>query len=231
MFFAARGITVSALTTVILLLGFPDSLPYKAATNRNHDVMVVAQAQAQTPSNSCARERTACLSGSVRKGLYGSEFVPPEDAARCNAAYQACLSGQLKNVQPAPQPPAAHTTGNVLAGVRKFELGDIWEINGGIATNRKGTRGPGADSVVETSRGTVSVNRIEGTMTRLYTVSGARCGSIVREVIPFSFVFSAETVAGELRAGSVEIQSDTNKRGWAKTTEPRSFKGPWRKIE
>jgi hypothetical protein len=137
----------------------------------------------------------------------------------------------LKNVQPAPQPPAAHTTGNVLAGVRKFELGDIWEINGGIATNRKETRGPGADSVVETSRGTVSVNRIEGTMTRLYTVSGARCGSIVREVIPFSFVFSAETVAGELRAGSVEIQSDTNKRGWAKTTKPRSFKGPWRKIE
>jgi hypothetical protein len=212
MFLAARRFPFIALTAVLLLSSS------------------VGGAKAQTPSNSCARERTECLRARVQKGILGSEYVPPDDAARCNAAYQACLSGQ-QNAQPAPQPPAAHTTGNVLAGVRKFELGDIWEINGGIATNRKETLGPGADSVVETSRGTVSINRIEGTMTRLYTVSGVRCGSVVREVIPFSFVFSAETVAGELRAGSVEIQSDTCKRGWAKTTEPRSFKGPWRKIE
>jgi hypothetical protein len=73
--------------------------------------------------------------------------------------------------QPAPQAPAtpssqdqaALTTGNVLAGVRKFSIGKMeWEISGGVATYRQVY--PGAATSVVAARGTVSPNRIEGTM-------------------------------------------------------------------
>lgn len=72
--FAARRLVLPALMTAILL----------------HDF--TGHAKAQAPSNSCAREQAACLRASVRQGLYGAEFVPPEDVARCTVAYQACLN-------------------------------------------------------------------------------------------------------------------------------------------
>lgn len=45
------------------------------------------------PSNTCARERTACLGANVQKGSFGAQYVPPAATERCNAAYQSCLRG------------------------------------------------------------------------------------------------------------------------------------------
>src|SRR5664279_3078120 len=92
MFVVARGFYFIALTGVLLLLGSVDKAQ--------------AQAQAQTPSNTCAHERTECLRARVQKGILGSEYVPPDDTTRCQAAYQACLSGQ-QNFQPAPRSPTS----------------------------------------------------------------------------------------------------------------------------
>jgi hypothetical protein len=133
---------------------------------------------------------------------------------------------------PGPQDQASQTTGNVLAGVRRFKIADdwIWEISGGIASSRIERR-PGIDKQVETSRGAVSVNRIEGTMTRDWDLSGGRCKSVVHEASPFVLVFTAGTVSAEFKAGPVEVVSDTCGRGWAKATEPYRFTAPWQKLE
>jgi hypothetical protein len=45
------------------------------------------------PSNTCARERTACLGANVQTGSFGAQYVPPAATERCNAAYQSCLRG------------------------------------------------------------------------------------------------------------------------------------------
>ena len=91
-----------------------DGMPYKVAPNRNHGIIVVAQAE--TPSNTCARERTECLRARVQKGILGSEYVPPDDTARCQAAYQACLAGQQQSVQPAPRPPTTPNAPGAVGG-------------------------------------------------------------------------------------------------------------------
>ena len=91
MFFAAGRISPIALTAAVLMLGsfgHANALEQQER-NRNHSLLVVAQAQ--TPSNTCARERTACLSAHVREGSFGSRYVPPGEGAECEAAYQACL--------------------------------------------------------------------------------------------------------------------------------------------
>jgi hypothetical protein len=133
---------------------------------------------------------------------------------------------------PTPEQQAALTTGNVLAGVRKFKIGDeVWEIRDGFAAYRV-ERNQGDVRQVETAHGSVSINLIKGTITRHYEVSGIRgCQSIFRETIPFVFAFSAENVSGELKAGPVEVLSDSCGRGWAKATEPRKFTYPWQRIE
>ena len=106
---------------------------------------------------------------------------------------------------PEPKPPqdqAALTTGNVLAGVRKFRIGKMeWEINGGVATHRQVYPGP-ATSVV-TARGTVFPNRIEGTM--VWTFPGdTNCD--VRESEHFVYVFDAENVSARNQPGPVELR-------------------------
>ena len=55
-------------------------------------IFVVPDASA-APSNTCARERTACLGANVQRGNFGSQYVPPAATERCNAAYQSCLRG------------------------------------------------------------------------------------------------------------------------------------------
>ena len=92
MFFAAGRIRPIVLTAAVLVFG---SFGHAHALeqqerNWNHGVIVVAQAE--TLSNTCARERTQCLRARVQKGILGSEYVPPDDTARCQAAYRACLS-------------------------------------------------------------------------------------------------------------------------------------------
>ena len=92
-----RGLRLQTLTALTMLLAassvthaqLTDRLA-PAAQNRNHNAFVVAQAQ--TPSNTCARERTACLRAHVREGPFGSRYVPPDEGAECEAAYQACLN-------------------------------------------------------------------------------------------------------------------------------------------
>ena len=219
MFIAVRGFPGIALMITVLSSGAADLT------------------QAQTPSNSCARERTACLSGSVRTGMFGSKYVPPDDVARCSAAYQACLSGQQtappppKPAAPSTQkkatlPPKAGTGGNVLAGVRKFSIGTMeWEINGAVATYRQVY--PGAATSVVTARGTVAGNRIEGTME--WTFPGdPNCD--VRHSEHFVYVFDAENVTGKNDPGPVVLRGPC--RGtWDKMTRGSRFTAPWRKME
>jgi hypothetical protein len=129
------------------------------------------------------------------------------------------------------QQPGGLTTGDVLAGVRKFKIGEeIWEISGGIASQRI-VRASAGSTQVQTSRGTVSVNRIEGTQTRDWGVPGHRCKTVVRETVPFVLVFTAESVHGDFKAGPVQVVSDSCRRGWAKATEPYQFTAPWQKLE
>jgi hypothetical protein len=216
MFVEARGFVFIALTAVLLLSGTFDTV------------------QAETPSNTCARERTECLRARVQKGMLGSEYVPPDDTARCQAAYRACLSGQ-QNVLPTP--PSTPTKGNVLAGVHKFRLGpqkseQAWEINDGVASSRAEISGTD-DHVVYTARGQVSANRIEGTMTWLHNVNGVNCRTVIRDTSPFVLVFNADTVTGNMRAGSREVLSQSCKSNLAKTstTEGGNWTFPWQKIE
>jgi hypothetical protein len=92
MVFLAGRIRPIALIAAALLLGaFGYAQGHEQqARDQNHDLLVVAQAQ--TPSNTCARERTACLQAHVREGSFGSRYVPPDEGAECEAAYQACLN-------------------------------------------------------------------------------------------------------------------------------------------
>lgn len=92
MFFVAGRIRPIALIAAVLVFGsfgHAHGLDQQER-NRNHGPLVVAQAQ--TPSNTCARERTACLQAHVREGSFGSRYVPPDEGAECEAAYQACLN-------------------------------------------------------------------------------------------------------------------------------------------
>lgn len=131
---------------------------------------------------------------------------------------------------PAPEKQAALTTGNVLAGVRKFSIGPlVWHVEAGIATHR--VERPGVAHQVETSRGVVSVNKVEGMMTRDWRVPGVRgCMSVIRETQEFTFVFSAETMTGEFKTGNAQILSDTCNRGW-RNPEAFRFSSPWSKVE
>ena len=125
---------------------------------------------------------------------------------------------------PAPDQQAVLTTGNVLAGVRKFTIGKLeWEINGGVATHRHVYPG-GATSVV-TARGTVSPNRIEGTM--VWNFPGDPCH--IRQAEHFVYVFDAENVVGRNDPGPVEVRAGC--KGWDKMTRGMNFTAPWRKIE
>lgn len=125
---------------------------------------------------------------------------------------------------PSPQDQAALTTGNVLAGVRKFSIGNLeWEINGSVATHRHVYPG-GATSVV-TARGTVSPNRIEGTME--WRFPGDPCH--IRSSERFIYVFDAENVSGKNDPGPVEVRAGC--KGWDKMTRGMNFTVPWRKTE
>lgn len=53
----------------------------------------VAEAQ-QRPSATCYSERTRCLQGNAQRGPQGQQYVPPDAAARCHAAYRQCMSGR-----------------------------------------------------------------------------------------------------------------------------------------
>jgi hypothetical protein len=131
---------------------------------------------------------------------------------------------------PSPQDQAALTTGNVLAGVRKFSIGDqVWEISGGVAKNGGIYPGPPTHTVY-TARGTVSVNRIDGTMTFLHRGEG-KCGTVTRETSFFVFTFGPDTVTGELRPGPVEVLSNPCGSGFAKTTQGQNFSAPWKVVE
>ncbi len=127
---------------------------------------------------------------------------------------------------PSPQDQAALTTGNVLAGVRKFSIGKMeWEINGGVATYRQVY--PGVTTSVVTARGAVSPNRIEGTM--VWTFPGdPNCD--VRESEHFVYLFDAENVSGKNQPGPVELRGPC-KGTWDKMTRGSSFTAPWRKAE
>ncbi len=127
---------------------------------------------------------------------------------------------------PSPQDQAALTTGNVLAGVRKFSIGKMeWEINGGVATYRQVY--PGFTTSVVTAHGAVSPNRIEGTM--VWTFPGdPNCD--VRESEHFVYVFDAENVSGQNQPGPVELRGPC-KGTWDKMTRGSSFTAPWRKTE
>ncbi|MDP2412091.1 MAG: hypothetical protein Q8M26_17645, partial [Pseudolabrys sp.] len=137
-----------------------------------------------------------------------------------------------KPALPDPQQQAALTTGNVLAGVRKFSIGpQMWDINGDVATHRM--EYPGVTHTVLTARGIISVNRIEGTMTWVHRNDDGRCGYVVRETAPFTLVFGPEAVAGEIKPGPVEVLSTKGpcKSGWDKMTRGSSFTAPWHKVE
>ena len=126
---------------------------------------------------------------------------------------------------PLPQDQAALTTGNVLAGVRKFSIAKMveWEIDGGVATHRHVYPG-GATSVV-TARGTVSPNRIEGTM--VWTFPGDPCH--IRTSEHFVYVFDAENVSARNDPGPVEVRASC--KGWDKITRGSSFTAPWKVLE
>jgi hypothetical protein len=112
MFFVAGRKCPIALTATVLVFGSFGHAHSLEQQQRNWNRGVIVVAQAETPSNSCARERTACLGAHVRKGMFGSEYVPPEDTARCQAEYQACLSGQQQSVQqPATRSPSVDING------------------------------------------------------------------------------------------------------------------------
>jgi hypothetical protein len=128
--------------------------------------------------------------------------------------------------QPAPdaKQQAALTTGNVLAGVRKFTIGPLeWTINGGVATHRHVYPG-GATSVV-TAQGTVTPNRIEGTM--VWTFPGDPCH--IRQSEHFVLVFDAENVSGRNDPGPVEVRGGCT--GWDKMTRGSNFTAPWKVLE
>jgi hypothetical protein len=137
--------------------------------------------------------------------------------------------------QPAPdaQRQAALTTGNVLAGVRKFSIGandeQVWEIHDGVATFHTVFPGPVTRSE-HNARGQVSVNRIEGNMTWLMTTTG-KCATVNRDNSPFVFVFTADTVTAEVKPGPVEVLSNPCKAGFAATTRGFNFSAPWKKLE
>ncbi|MBV9347746.1 MAG: hypothetical protein JO245_07195 [Pseudolabrys sp.] len=125
---------------------------------------------------------------------------------------------------PAPEQQSALTTGNVLAGVRKFSIGTLeWEINGDVATHRHVYPG-GATSVV-TARGTVSPNRIEGTM--VWNFPGDPCH--IRQSEHFVYVFDAENVVGHNDPGPVEVRAGC--KGWDKMTRGMNFTAPWKKLQ
>ncbi len=127
---------------------------------------------------------------------------------------------------PSPQDQAALTTGNVLAGVRKFSIGKMeWEINGGVATYRQVY--PGVTTSVVTAQGTVSPNRIEGTMVWMFP-GDPNCD--VRESEHFVYLFDAENVSGQNQPGPVELRGPC-KGTWDKMTRGSSFTAPWRKTE
>lgn len=131
---------------------------------------------------------------------------------------------------PSPQDQAALTTGNVLAGVRKFSIGpEVWEISGGVATFHTVYPGPPTHADY-TARGSVSVNRIEGTMTWLMRVEG-KCGTVDRETSYFVFVFGPDTVTAEVKPGPVEVLSDPCGAVFAKTTRGFNFSAPWKRLE
>ncbi len=52
---------------------------------------LVSSAKAQTPSETCASARSACLRAHAREGQFGSRYVPPGEGVECEAAYQQCL--------------------------------------------------------------------------------------------------------------------------------------------
>lgn len=134
-----------------------------------------------------------------------------------------------KEPLPPPPPGEAAADGDLLAGVRKFSIGpEVWTIEGGVATFRM--EYPGPVHTVLTGRGTVSGDRIEGTMTWVH--GGDDGGCVVRETERFVFTFEATTVSGVNQPGPVELLSDACGEGWAKMTQGASWSDvPWRMIE
>ncbi len=128
-------------------------------------------------------------------------------------------------VTPPSQDQTALTTGNVLAGVRRFSIAKMmeWEINGEVATYRKVY--PGAATSVVTAHGTVSPNRIEGTM--VWTFPGDPCH--IRSSEHFVYVFDGENVSARNDPGPVEVRASC--KGWDKMTRGSSFTAPWKVLE
>ena len=134
-----------------------------------------------------------------------------------------------KEPVPSALPPAAPVADGPLAGVRKFSIGpEVWTIEDGVATFRM--EYPGPVHTVLTGRGTVSGDRIEGTMTWVH--GGDDGGCVVRETERFVFTFEATTVSGVNQPGPVELLSDACGDGWAKMTHGASWSDvPWEVIE
>ncbi|ADZ70258.1 hypothetical protein [Polymorphum gilvum] len=140
--------------------------------------------------------------------------------------------GLPRVLPPDVEPNVAQTTGNVLAGVRKFSLGpQVWEITDGAATFE--TVYPGVVHTTHTARGTVGVNRIEGTMIWVHRDNDRRCGYVVRETHPFLFLFTADTVSGTISPGSLEILETRGscEQSWENRMQQTTFTAPWGKVE
>lgn len=126
-------------------------------------------------------------------------------------------------------------TGDIdyLAGVSRLEIAGnyIWTIKDGAATFH--AEFPGATTVVMDGRGTVSGNRISGTMQWVATNTDGRCGFVTRHRQDFVEIYGPDTVEGVFQPGPLEVLSTTGpcESVFAKTVDGWTYTVPWRKLD